>query len=263
MKPTLDLLTTWAAEAGEIIRAGYGKAHDISYKGRIDLVTETDHTSEDLIIGHIRQEFPDHSIITEESGKLAGLSSQRWFIDPLDGTVNYSHGMPFFGVSIAYAENGQVQLGVIYNPIHNECFSAERGKGAWLNGAPIHVSEAAELIDSLLVTGFPYDLLSSAMHNIDYFGYFSRRSQGVRRLGSAALDLCYVAAGRLDGYWELSIKDWDIAAGALIAQEAGAMVSKVDGSTELLSPPNSILAANPSLYPLILAGLREDRSEVK
>ncbi len=251
MRPTLDLLTTWAAEAGEIIRAGYGKAHDISYKGRIDLVTETDHTSEDLLIGHIRQEFPEHSIITEESGKLAGLSNQRWFVDPLDGTVNYSHGMPFFAVSIAYAENGQVQLGVIFNPIHNECFSAERGKGAWLNGAPIHVKDPPDLLHSLLVTGFPYDMWENPDNNLDNFIALSRLSQGVRRMGSAALDLCYVAAGWLDGYWEIRIKPWDIAAGALIVEEAGGVVTKLNGEANYMQPPYDILASAPRLHGLI------------
>ena len=251
MKPTLAHLTTWAAEAGEIIRAGYGKAHDISYKGRIDLVTETDHTSEDLLIGHIRREFPDHSIITEESGKLAGLSSQRWFVDPLDGTVNYSHGMPFFGVSIAYAENGQVQLGVIYNPIHNECFSAERCQGAWLNWTPIHVKDTPDLLHSLLVTGFPYDMWENPDNNLDNFIALSRLSQGVRRLGSAALDLCYVAAGWLDGYWEIRIKPWDIAAGALIVEEAGGVVTKLNGDTNYMQAPYDILACAPKLHGLI------------
>jgi myo-inositol-1(or 4)-monophosphatase len=263
MQPSLNFIEDLARQAGSLLKAGYNQVHHIHKKGVIDLVTEVDHQSEEAILAAIRASFAGHSIITEESGSLAGDRDHCWYIDPLDGTLNYAHALPFFCVSLAYARRGVVELAAIYEPMRDECYTAQKGKGAWLNGAPIHVSEAAELIDSLLVTGFPYDLLSSAMHNIDYFGYFSRRSQGVRRLGSAALDLCYVAAGRLDGYWELSIKDWDIAAGALIAQEAGAMVSKVDGSTELLSPPNSILAANPSLYPLILAGLREDRSEVK
>ena len=251
MKPTLEHLTTWAAEAGEIIRAGYGKAHDISYKGKIDLVTETDHASEDLLIGHIRREFPDHSIITEESGKLAGLSSQRWFVDPLDGTVNYSHGMPFFGVSIAYAENGQVQLGVIFNPIHNECFIAERGKGARLNGTPIHVKDTPDLLHSLLVTGFPYDMWENPDNNLDNFIALSRLSQGVRRMGSAALDLCYVAAGWLDGYWEIRIKPWDIAAGALIVEEAGVTVTKLNGESDYMQAPYDILACAPKLHGLI------------
>jgi myo-inositol-1(or 4)-monophosphatase len=140
--------------------------------------------------------------------------------------------------------------------MRDECFCAEKGLGAWLNGERIYVADASELINSLLVTGFPYDMLESTLHNIDYFGYFSRRTQGVRRLGSAALDLCYVAAGRLDGYWELSIKSWDIAAGALIAREAGAVVSKTDGSADLLALPISILAANAALYQQILAVLQ-------
>ena len=248
MNPTLEHLTTWAAEAGEIVRAGYGKTHDISYKGRIDLVTEVDHRSEDLIIGQIRREFPDHSIITEESGHLAGSSSQRWFVDQLDGTVNYSHGMHFFGVSIAYAENGQVQLGVIYNQINNECFSSERGKGAWLNGAPIHVKDTPDLIHSLLVTGFPYDMWERPDNNLDNFIALSRLSQGVRRLGSAALDLCYVAAGWLDGYWEIRIKPWDIAAGALIVEEAGGVVTKLGGQADYMQPPYDILACAPKLH---------------
>ncbi len=259
MKPTLQHLITWAAEAGEIVRAGYGQSHDISYKGTIDLVTETDHRSEDLLIGHIRREFPDHSILTEESGKLDGLSSQRWFVDPLDGTVNYSHGLPLFGVSLAYAENGQVQLGVIYNPLHNECFSAERGQGAWLNGAPIHVTDTPDLIHSLLVTGFPYDMWERPDNNLDNFIALSRLSQGVRRLGSAAMDLCYVAAGWLDGYWEIRIKPWDIAAGALIVEEAGGVVTKLSGAPDYMQPPYDILACTPKLYESILGVLNKGR----
>lgn len=257
MKPTLEHLITWAAEAGEIVRAGYGKSHEISYKGIIDLVTETDHHSEDLLIDHIRQEFPDHSIITEESGKLAGLSSQRWFVDPLDGTVNYSHGMPLCGVSLAYAENGQVQLGVIYNPILDQCFSAERGKGAWLNGAPIHVKDPPDLIHSLLVTGFPYDMWERPDNNLDNFIVLSRLSQGVRRLGSAALDLCFVAAGWLDGYWEIRIKPWDIAAGALIVEEAGGVVTKLNGEADYMQSPYDILACAPRLHGAILEVLNK------
>jgi len=257
MKPTRAHLTTWAAEAGEIIRAGYGQAHHISYKGAIDLVTEIDHHSEDLILGHIRGEFPDHSIISEESGRLEGLSSQRWFVDPLDGTVNYSHGLPFFAVSIAYAENGQVQLGVVYNPIHNECFSAERGQGAWLNGTPIHVKDTPDLLHSLLVTGFPYDMWERPDNNLDNFTALSRLSQGVRRMGSAAMDLCCVAAGWLDGYWEIRIKPWDIAAGALIVEEAGGMVTKLNGAADYMQPPYDILASTPKLHALMQAELNK------
>jgi myo-inositol-1(or 4)-monophosphatase len=263
MLPTLAFTENLARQAGAILRAGYGQQHHIHHKGIIDLVTEVDHQSDAAIIAGIRQEFPDHCIITEESGSLVGNNDHCWYIDPLDGTLNYAHAVPFFCVSIAYVEYGALKLAVVYEPMRDECYSAEKGQGAWLNGQPIHAADSSKLIDSLLVTGFPYDLLGSAMHNIDYFGYFSRRSQGVRRLGSAALDLCYVAAGRLDGYWELSINNWDIAAGALIAREAGAVVSKVDGDTNLFAAPISILAANPTLYPQILAVLQKDVSEVK
>ncbi len=256
MKPTLEHLTTWAAEAGEVIRAGYGTSHDISYKGKIDLVTEVDHLSEDLLLGHIRKEFPDHSIISEESGQLEGLSNQRWFVDPLDGTVNYSHGLPFFAVSIAYAENGQVQLGAVYNPVHQECFSAERGKGAWLNGTPIHVKDTPDLIHSLMVTGFPYDMWENPDNNLDHFIALSRLTQGVRRMGSAAMDLCCVAAGWLDGYWEIRIKPWDIAAGALIVEEAGGVVTKLNGDADYMQAPYDVLACVPGLHPAILDALK-------
>ena len=263
MQPSLSFIEDLARQAGAVLRDGYGQQHQVHHKGVIDLVTEVDHQSEALIVAGLRQAFPDHCIITEESGHLTGDRDHCWYIDPLDGTLNYAHALPFFCVSMAYARQGEVQMAVVYEPQRDECFSAEKGAGAWLNGQPIHAAETAELIDSLLVTGFPYDLLSSEMHNIDYFGYFSRRSQGVRRLGSAALDLCYVAAGRLDGYWELSIKNWDIAAGVLIAREAGALVSKIDGDTDTLKPPLTILAATPALYPQLLEVLQKDISKLR
>lgn len=257
MRPTLEHLKTWATQAGEVVRAGYGHQHHIHYKGLIDLVTEADHRSEDLIISNIRREFPDHSIITEESGKLEGLRSQRWFIDPLDGTVNYSHGMPFFAISLAYAEDGLVQLGVIYDPMREECFSAERGKGAWLNDAPMHVKDSPDLIHSLLVTGFPYDMWEKPDNNLDNFIELSRLSQGVRRMGSAALDLCYVAAGWLDGYWEIRIKPWDIAAGALLVEEAGGVVTKINGEPDYMRPPYDLLACAPRIHAPMLKVLHK------
>jgi len=261
-QPTLNQVIDLAKAAGEIVRAGFDNKHTIGYKSAVDVVTESDKNSEAYILKQIRANFPQHAILTEESGAHAGESEHLWIIDPLDGTVNYSHHLPIYSISIAYQLQGQLQLGVVYDPTHDECFSAEKGAGAWLNGQPIHAADTAELIDSLLVTGFPYDLLSSEMHNIDYFGYFSRRSQGVRRLGSAALDLCYVAAGRLDGYWELSIKNWDIAAGTLIAREAGAVVSKIDGEADMLKPPLTIIAATPAIYPRLLEVLQKDISKL-
>ncbi len=171
--------------------------------------------------------------------------------------MNYAHGVPFFCVSIAYQEGGQVCLGAVYDPMRQELFTAERGRGAWLNGAAISVSSIAKLDDSLLVTGFPYDIRSRAENNLDHYARFSLRSQGVRRLGSAALDLCYVAAGRLEGYWETLTNPWDVAAGALIAEQAGAIVTCIDGSRDYLSPPLSILAANPFIHPQMLALLKQ------
>jgi len=254
-QPTLQDLQELALQAGKILRQGYEQEHQVAYKGVIDLVTEIDHASEAFLLSAIRQRFPDHAILAEESGGQQGPEHQ-WYIDPLDGTVNYAHRVPIFCVSLAYACCGQTLLGVVYDPMRKELFSAERGKGAWLNGRPIHVSQAQELQHSLLVTGFPYDTWHSSRNNFEYFFRFATRTQGVRRLGSAALDLCYVAAGRFDGYWELSLKPWDVAAGALIAAEAGAIVTNVEGGEDYLSPPQSILAAAPGIYSAMLEILR-------
>jgi myo-inositol-1(or 4)-monophosphatase len=257
MQPSLDLLVNWARGAGDILRDGYGKQHNINRKGRIDLVTEVDQRSEDYLIGQVRAYFPAHTIESEESGLLTGGESSRWYIDPLDGTTNYAHDIPIFSVSIAYEEDGKLQLGVVYDPMRDECFTAQRGNGAWLNGEPIHVSDAAEFTQSLLVTGFPYDLLAEETNNLRHFAHFTRLTQGVRRMGSAAIDLCYVAAGRFDGYWELTLHSWDIAAGALIVMESGGKVSRINGEADFLRPPCSILAANPAIYPLFVQEMRK------
>jgi myo-inositol-1(or 4)-monophosphatase len=251
MPPSLIELQTLARQAGKILSEGYGQEHTIQHKGATDLVTEIDHRSEDLIMEAIRKNYPSHSIVTEESGSLNGDPDHCWYIDPLDGTLNYAHGLPLFCVSLAYAYQKEVVLGVVYDPMRDECFSAERGKGAWLNGRPIHVSAISDLIHSLLATGFPYDQWDHPLNNLELFNRFSRRTQGVRRLGSAALDLCYVASGRLDGFWEISLKSWDIAAGGLLVQEAGGVVSQIFGEPHSLDTPVSVLAANPSLYPLM------------
>jgi myo-inositol-1(or 4)-monophosphatase len=174
----------------------------------------------------------------------------------LDGTVNYAHGIPIFAVSIAYAEGGRVRLGVVYEPMRDECFSAELGKGAWLNGKPIRVSETTDLDHALLVTGFAYDVRTNPYNNLDLFSHFMLRSRGVRRMGSAAVDLGYVAAGRFDGYWEIKLESYDIAAGGLIASEAGAQVTNIAGEMDYLSAPVSVLAANPAIHGKMLAELR-------
>jgi myo-inositol-1(or 4)-monophosphatase len=254
--PTLADLERLARQSGQILQAGYEKDHQVDYKGLIDLVTEVDHQSEAFLIGEIQRLFPDHGILAEESGSLDGHAEHLWLIDPLDGTVNYAHGVPIFCVSIAYAHKGQVILGAVYDPMRDELFSAERGQGAWLNGRPLKVAQAAELVKSLLVTGFPYDTWTSKRNNFDYFAKLGKLTQGVRRLGSAAIDLCYVAAGRLDGYWELSLKPWDMAAGGLIAEEAGAKVTSVSGRPDYINPPQSVLAANPALHAKLLVELQ-------
>jgi myo-inositol-1(or 4)-monophosphatase len=252
MEPTLSTVESLARQAGEILRRGYGQQHQINHKGAFDLVTETDHQSEAFLLGEIQRLHPGHQVVAEESGALPGDDCCVWYIDPLDGTVNYAHGMPFFSVSLAYQKNGNILLGVVYDPLRDECFSAERGQGAWLNGAPIHPSEIWELEKSLLVTGFPSDLHTSPENNLEYYTRFTLLTQGVRRLGSAALDLCYVAAGRLDGYWETRLSAWDVAAGGLIAEQAGAIVTDLYGQGSHLVPPYSILAANRHIHPLMV-----------
>lgn len=259
MEPSLDYIETLARRAGEILRHGYGQRHQVTLKGSIDLVTEVDHQSEAFLLSELRRDFPAHQVIAEESGFKQGKDCCVWYIDPLDGTINYAHGVPIFAVSIAYQEGGVLRLGAIYDPLRDECFTAERGHGAWLNGEQIHASENQMLERSLLVTGFPYDILTTADINLYYHARFTMLTQGVRRLGSAALDLSYVACGRLEGFWELSLGVWDLAAGALIAEEAGAIVTRADGDPNYLSPPYSILAAAPHIHPQMLAVLKEPK----
>ena len=255
MMPELNDLEHLARGAGEILRARFGQQLHITHKSTIDLVTDADHRSEAYLLGEIRRRFPGHKIVAEESGESVGADGQVWYIDPLDGTVNYAHGLPIFSVSIGFAAEGRMQLGVVYDPMRDECFSAQAGSGAWLNGEPLCVSPAAELDQALLVTGFPYDIRTNPKNNLDHYARFALRSQGVRRLGSAALDVCYVAAGRFDGFWEIRMNAWDIAAGGLIAEQAGARVTNVAGGEDYLLPPQSILAANPSLHAQMLAVL--------
>jgi myo-inositol-1(or 4)-monophosphatase len=261
MTPKVSDLEFLARRAGDILRNGYGRRHKIDLKGTIDLVTEVDHQSEDFLVGEIRRRFPDHRILTEESGSLAGDKCCIWYIDPVDGTVNYAHNVPLFAVSIGFQMEGELRLGAIYDPIRDECFSAERGKGAWLNGAPIQVSGVKDLIHSLLVTGFPNDVLENQDNNLDHYARLTLRSQGVRRLGSAALDLAYVACGRLEAFWEMRLSPWDVAAGALIVEEAGGVVSDMHGNPDYLASPQSIIAANPHIHPLMLAEFRKSRYE--
>lgn len=259
MTPTLNTLEAMARGAGKILSQGFGAEKRVYHKGVIDLVTDVDRRSEDYLLRQIRDNFPQDGIVAEESGELPGQDCCVWYIDPLDGTINFSHGLPIFCVSIAYARNGELELGVVYDPMRDECFRAQRGAGAWLNGEALKVSGSDNLDHCLLVTGFPYDIRTNPANNLDHYARFALRTQGVRRLGSAALDLCYVAAGRFDGYWELYVAPWDIAAGALIAREAGAQVSAVFGDPDYLSEPCSVLAANPVLHARMLGVLQDGR----
>jgi myo-inositol-1(or 4)-monophosphatase len=259
MSPTLDEVKDMAYKAGEILGAGYGQVHQVHMKGLTDPVTEVDKKSEESIISTIRKKFPDHSIVAEESGIHTGTDGARWHIDPLDGTVNFAHGLAIFSVSIAFEKDGEIQLGVVYDPMRDELFSAERGKGAWLNGKPIHVSNTGKLIRSLSVTGLSYDHDSAEMmEGLELFKRFSIQGQACRRLGSAALNMSYVACGRMDFYFELVVQTYDVAAGILLVQEAGGTVSKKDGSPDCLTPPWSMVASNKILHPQILEIIRQE-----
>lgn len=257
MQPSLSHLENLARAAGEILRAGYQREHEINYKGVIDLVTEIDHRSEAYLLGEIQTRFPESHIFAEESGVIEGNRDAIWYIDPLDGTVNYAHNIPIFCVSIAFALNGEVQLAAVYDPMRAELFTAERGKGAFLNGHPIRPSTVTDLQHSLLVTGFPYDAWDTPQDNFANFTRLGKLSQGVRRLGSAALDACYVAAGRFEGFWELALRPWDVAAAGLIAQEAGAIVTNIDGLPDYISVPQSIVAAAPGVHAHLLSALHQ------
>jgi myo-inositol-1(or 4)-monophosphatase len=210
-----------AKKAGLLLKRRLGQKRRVYYKGPVNLVTEMDLLSEKLIVSEIRQRYPNHSFLAEEKTSTQEKSPYRWIIDPLDGTTNYAHGYPIFCVSLALEKEGEVILGAVYDPMRDELFLAKKGKGARLNGWKIHVSSTAKLSQSLLATGFPYDLRESPVNNFDHFRNFALRVHAVRRAGSAALDLCYVAAGRFDGFWEMKLAPWDMAAGSLIVREAG------------------------------------------
>jgi len=252
VKPTLNFIKTIAAQAGDILLALVHSDLNIQHKNRIDLVTKADHDSEQFLINAIQTAFPDHAIVAEESGSWEGAQDHQWYIDPLDGTLNYAHGVPIYCVSIGYACQGRMELGVVYDPTRGEFFCAQRGQGATLNEQPIHVSGFSELIDSMLGTGFPKGEADPVDDNIANFIRFSQQAQCVRRLGSAALAIAYVAAGRLDGFWEVEIHQWDIAAGGLIVEEAGGVVTDIHGRPDYMTKPPSILCANPVIHSQML-----------
>jgi myo-inositol-1(or 4)-monophosphatase len=218
-----------AREAGALLKDFFSRRIGFEYKGDVDLVTEADRTSEKLIISRIRAQFPDHDIMGEEGGRRETGSAFRWYVDPLDGTTNFAHGFPVFCVSLGLEHKGELVAGVLYDPTRDELFSAEKGSGAFLNRVPMHVSKTKHLSESLLATGFP----SHKRHknpNIHFYHQVTLRSHGVRRAGSAALDLANVASGRVDGFWEFNLNPWDTAAGVVLVREAGGIVTRYDGS---------------------------------
>jgi len=239
-------------DAGQILLEKFGRKIKISKKGDIDLVTEADLASEALIIERIRSYYPKHSILAEESGNavVIGGDSWKWIIDPLDGTTNYAHGYPCFCVTIALEHEGEIVLGVTFDPTRNELFAAEKSRGATLNGKPIRISETGSIADSLIVTGFPYDFKDRPQF-ARHLTSFLLESRGIRRDGSAAIDMAYVACGRYDGFWEEGLNPWDVAAGKLLIEEAGGIVSNYDGSPfSVYTPP--ICASNGLIHDAML-----------
>jgi myo-inositol-1(or 4)-monophosphatase len=245
-KQFLEVAIETALEAGKILREEYALPPDIHYKGDVDLVTQADKRSERAIVARLTKYFPDHTIAAEEGTGHQRSSEFHWHVDPLDGTTNFAHKYSCFAVSIGLAQNDSLLAGVVYNPIHDELFAAARGEGVTLNGKKISASKVAALSTSLLCTGFPVHQ-RNANPNIHYYYDFTLRSHGVRRDGSAALDLACVAAGRFDGFWEFGLKTWDTAAGILLVQEAGGKVSDFDGNPYRLGGP-VVLATNSLIH---------------
>ena len=243
--------------AGEVLRNSFGQHQEVKCKGEVDLVTKADENAEQTIKEVLQENVPDYGMLAEESGSFEGEGDSRWIVDPLDGTTNYAHGLPVFCTSIALEKDSEVILGVVHDPMANETYTAERGSGATLNGEPIAVSNTDELIRALLATGFPYDR-EDMPTALELFGQFAMRTQSMRSLGSAALDLCYVATGRLDGYYERGIKAWDIAAGVLILREAGGKVSDYRGD-DLDLERGEAVASNGPLHPDLVGVTSEYR----
>jgi myo-inositol-1(or 4)-monophosphatase len=262
-EPLLTTAIDAVVRAGELQLASFGADVQVDKKGAIDLVTEVDVEVERMFRRLIAERFPDHRVLAEELedggtgplGIAVAPPGPCWVFDPIDGTTNYAHGLPIFCSSVALEIDGVAEVAAVYDPTRGELFTAERGRGAFLDGKRLHVSRAATLIDAVLVTGFPYDVHGRVEEIVGLFGAFVGRARAVRRLGSAALDLCYVGAGRLDGFWESDLKPWDIAGGSLIVAEAGGRVTDMEGAP-FTSRGGSVLAANGAMHDLMLDVIR-------
>ena len=248
-----------AAKAAGNVLLGYAQSgFHVERKNPINLVTDADHAAEQCVIDHVRRYFPSHRMLAEERGVDAAVSSPyQWIIDPLDGTTNFAHGFPVYAVSVGVEYERRLVVGVVYDPTRDELFTAEAGHGALLNGRSITVSHTAQLEAALTVTGFAYDVRESINNNLDHFAHVTLKAQGVRRTGSAALDLCYVAAGRFDGFWEVKLNPWDMAAGTLIVQEAGGRITDLKGNAHSIYQPE-LLASNGWIHDEMLHVLREN-----
>jgi len=255
MEDFLNQASNIARQAGDLLMPYFRRRVRVEYKGEVDLVTEADRASEKLIVGELRKRFPDHAIVAEEGGGNVGSSGYRWLIDPLDGTTNFAHSFPIFAVSMALEKDGEMIAGVIFDPTRDELFTAEKGQGAHCNGEAIRVSSISRLEEALVATGFP----SRKRHknpNIHFYHQMNMRTHGVRRPGAAAIDLAYVACGRLDCFWEFHLHPWDVAAGKLLVQEAGGCVTDTKGDAHHLDSA-SVLATNQSLHSQILTAFQE------
>jgi myo-inositol-1(or 4)-monophosphatase len=255
MENFLNQAVEIALKAGALLVPYFERRVRVEYKGEVDVVTEADRASESLIVRELRKRFPSHGVVAEEGGGYEGSSGYRWWIDPLDGTTNFAHSFPIFAVSMALESDGEVIAGVVYDPTRKELFSAARGQGARLNGAAIQVSRVGRLEEALVATGFP----SRKRHvnpNIHYYHEMNMRTHGVRRPGAAAIDLAYVACGRMDGFWEFHLHPWDVAAGKLLVEEAGGKLSEAGGGPHRLDSP-SVLASNGLLHGALLGAFEE------
>ena len=248
--------------AGEIQMDGRASGFQVAKKGEIDLVTEVDLACERMCRAVLAERFPDHDILAEElsSGpQEAARARYRWVFDPIDGTTNFAHGLPIFCASLALELDGQPIVGAIYDPSRRELFTAEQGQGSFVNGVPLKTSGTAPIGDALLVTGFPYDMRVRGPELVELFGHFLHRARAVRRLGSAALDLCYVAAGRFDGFWEQHLNPWDVAAGALVVTEAGGRITGMDGAA-FDARAGHLVASNGPVHDAMLEVIRDSRA---
>ncbi len=254
----LNIAIEAAKEAGKYLKYSVGKVKSVEMKQgeERNLVSEIDKGSEAKIISIIKRHYPNHAILAEESGASSATADYKWVIDPLDGTTNFLHGLPVFCVTIGIEYKGEIVAGVVYDPNLEELFTAEKGSGAFLNGKRMKVSSATKLIDSLLVTGFPYDIGKNPNNAVGHFVNFLMEGQGIRRLGSAALDLSYVAAGRFDGFWEVNLNPWDMAAGVLFVREAGGIVTDFSGAPSSIYT-KQVLATNGVIHEAMLSVLKK------